>query len=398
MKERVIFLYIISLAAAALCFVQAGAAAGIFSGRGALVILSVAVLFSASLLFAFLRLPSYAGQALVAVGCAVMVWYAPGSAVPLLLVTVVAIGCEYLGFKALTAATAAACVVCAFLLRPQAPFFVLSVMMAGLSVYIIHLLAKREEADRALNRRNDRIAEMRAAIKGQGRAAKSVEQISKLEERNRLAARIHDEIGHGMSGSILLLEGVDFIIEKDFETARETVRRVTENLRESTEKIRKMLREERSEGADVSLAKIENELAVFEMNQPVVKTALAAEGDMDAVSRTIWTCIYENMIEAMTNTLKHSDSTLFRVSIINSNKLLRVEFADNGSPAGGADTGGTATGGAGAADFWDRRGIGLQNMEERCALCYGRCFFRSGRDGFHVVMTFPLRPAESQNS
>jgi hypothetical protein len=33
-------------------------------------------------------------------------------------------------------------------------------------------------------------------------------------------------------------------------------------------------------------------------------------------------------------------------------------------------------------------------MEERCALCYGRCFFRAEPDGFRIVMTFPLRNTE----
>jgi signal transduction histidine kinase len=37
------------------------------------------------------------------------------------------------------------------------------------------------------------------------------------------------------------------------------------------------------------------------------------------------------------------------------------------------------------------RGVGLQNMEERCALAYGRCFFSSDPEGFRVVMTFPMK-------
>jgi signal transduction histidine kinase len=228
-----------------------------------------------------------------------------------------------------------------------------------------------------------------------------------LEERNRLAARIHDEIGHGMSGSILLLEGANLIMDKEPEKARETIAGVTENLRESVDKIRAMLREERTTGAFVSLARIENELNAFSSKHPNIKTSFEKEGDMDEINGTVWTCIYENMLEALTNMLKHSAATLFSVRIKNNADLLLVEFSDNGrkaKPDNAARTEEVRKEGKEEGKQEEDRnptegrlikeikpGIGLQNMEERAALCYGRCFFRYEEDGFHVIMTFPRR-------
>jgi signal transduction histidine kinase len=208
--------------------------------------------------------------------------------------------------------------------------------------------------------------------------------ISKLEERNRLASRIHDEIGHGMSGSILLLEGADAVMDTDPRAARATMRRVIENLRGSTDKIRTVLREERSAAVEVNLARIRAGLATFEADHPHINTGLTIDGDTENVQGQIWSCVMDNMTEAMTNTLKHSDATSFSVSVTSSNKLLTVEFADNGA---------SDTERGDERDFSEesQRGMGLQNMEERCALAYGRCFFRRGRSGFRVVMTFPLR-------
>jgi signal transduction histidine kinase len=260
---------------------------------------------------------------------------------------------------------------------------------------------------------------------------KSTEHVSRLEERNRLAARIHDEIGHGMSGSILLLEGASSVMDSDPEKARDTIHKVTENLRDSVEEIRKVLREERSAGAEISLARIENELTAFEANHPNLKTNFVSEGDMGDVNGAVWTCVYENMIEALTNMLKHSAATLFTVSMKNSGGLLRVEFFDNGgNPGAGrgnpkksesinSEDGGrerTSIGVDRTPDNYGRKrlgvdnretpnigdaaepvqkeiktGIGLQNMEDRVALCYGRCFFRHESDGFHIIMTFPRR-------
>jgi signal transduction histidine kinase len=139
------------------------------------------------------------------------------------------------------------------------------------------------------------------------------------------------------------------------------------------------------------------------------------------------------MTEALTNTLKHSNADLFRVELANKNKLLRVEFSDNGrqhrattkgtvtqngrwhhaKTEGAAtqsrdsnrhpdDTDGMETGAAfgfevglerGGTSEKAAQGIGLAGIEERCALCYGRCFFEKRKDGFHITMTFSLHSA-----
>ena len=255
-------------------------------------------------------------------------------------------------------------------------------LLVGFSLYMTRIMERMERLEQSAEDSKTRAEDMRALLGSQRRMVKSSERISRLEERNRLAARIHDEIGHGMSGSVLLLEGAELVMDKEPDRARETVRKVTENLRESVEKIRKVLREERSAGAEVSVARIENELNSFQTDHPKIKATLDIDGDIRGVSGAVLTCVYENMIEALTNTLIHSDATAFRVSMKNSGGLLRVEFSDNGRKIG--QIGETRTGEV-------LPGIGLQNMEERAAMCYGRCFFRHEPEGFYVVMTFPRR-------
>ncbi|MDR1043301.1 MAG: hypothetical protein LBL54_05285, partial [Clostridiales Family XIII bacterium] len=176
----------------------------------------------------------------------------------------------------------------------------------------------------------------------------------------------------------------DAVMDSDPAAARATLRRVTENLRNSADTIRAVLREERSAASEVNLARIQAELTSFEASHPNIRTELITGGDTESVAGSIWTCVMDNMTEAMTNTLKHSNATMFKASVTNSNKLLTVEFADNGA-ADTADGDGRRFAGE------TPKGIGLQNMEERCAFAYGRCFFRQSPDGFRVIMTFPLK-------
>jgi len=299
---------------------------------------------------------------------------------------------------------------------PGGMIIITSSLLLGFSLYVFREMELVEKSEKAAEDHASQTEEMQEMLGDQRRMVKSTEHVSRLEERNRLAARIHDEIGHGMSGSILLLEGAALVMDSDPEKARSTIQTVTENLRESVEEIRKVLREERSASADVNLARIENELTSFAASHPMIKTRFETDGDMSDVNGAVWICVYENMIEALTNVLKHSSATLFSVKIVNSAGLLCVEFSDNGGAAAAGEESERGKSknrktdkdesqgqeqvqiqGHGQIERHELKereikpGIGLQNMEERAALCYGRCFFRHEPDGFHILMTFPRK-------
>jgi signal transduction histidine kinase len=416
MKERDLFLCVVTLAAAALSFTEGGPS--VIAGESlllpaarastqprdlvAVLILATAVLVCAVLFARTMRAPRPVASVLLAASCATAVICSPDTALPVITASVASILCDYARTPVLIAVTSAVTIADALIARPGAtPTMEASLVGAGL-IYALSLLGRRDAARRTADERGDLIEILRERARGQSRLAQSRERISKLEERNRLAARIHDEIGHGMSGSVLLLEGADLIMDKDPERARATLRRVTENLRESTDKIRAVLREERSDRTEANLARIRAGLASFETEHPRMRASLTTNGDTDSVSGAVWTCVMDTMTEAMTNTLKHSDATEFHVSVTNSNKLLTVEFSDNGSarsatPPGApgvdrsASRNADRSAGEGSTKDHPHKGMGLQNMEERCSLAYGRCFFHHGPDGFRIVMTFPQK-------
>jgi len=266
MRERTIFLYVVQVAAAVLCFAQGGAAARFDEGQGAVAILAVIVLLSAALLLGLMHLPGILVGAVLFCACALTVWRVGGFALPAVAMAAVSIGVLYLRLPQLAAVSVVACVVFGAASGAFAAGLGFSIivcaLLLGFSLYVLALLGRWEGSERAIEQKANQAEDLRELLDGQRCMAKRMEHVSRLEERNRLAARIHDEIGHGMSGSILLLEGADSVMDADPAKAKETMRRVTETLRESVDEIRKVLREERSEGAEVSLAKLRNELTV----------------------------------------------------------------------------------------------------------------------------------------
>jgi signal transduction histidine kinase len=187
-----------------------------------------------------------------------------------------------------------------------------------------------------------------------------------------------------MTGSILMLEAARLQLDRDPRAARESIEAATENLRESVEEIRRELREERTVTETIDLVRISAELADFSARHPAIDTGLTTDGVLGQVPQAVWLCVFESLRETLTNLLKHSDANRFRVSVAQRDRLLTVEFSDNGQGVAVADAADTADA------VFVGRGIGLAAIEERALLSGGRAFFALSPRGFTTRLLFTL--------
>ncbi|MGN0597161.1 MAG: hypothetical protein ACI4J1_07525, partial [Ruminiclostridium sp.] len=81
--------------------------------------------------------------------------------------------------------------------------------------------------------------------------------------------------------------------------------------------------------------------------------------------------IKENLVEALTNTLKHSKATEFSLTVTVMNKIIRAELRDNG-------------GGSGSI----KKSTGLTAIEERTVLAGGKCVFLMEPSYFAIINIF----------
>lgn len=222
-----------------------------------------------------------------------------------------------------------------------------------------------EEQRKAVAEKNEKIAKLKSY-------AKTLRETTALEERNRFSARIHDKLGHGISGSIILLEGARLSLRSDPEKAEQCLETAAENLRSSVDSIREALHEERPKRFLVGEAALKEALERFSVSYGI-RTEYAFEGDAALISPQIWSCLLENLTESLTNTVKHSSAERFSLRVSARSGLIRAEFSDNGSCGG---------------QFV--KGMGLEAIEDRTAVCGGKCFFRSGHGGFRTINVFYL--------
>lgn len=219
--------------------------------------------------------------------------------------------------------------------------------------------------------------EQKIIILEQNKKMKDIKSLTKtlkytvsIEERNRIAARIHDQLGHGISGSILLLEASMLILKDQPDKSEESIQKAITNLREGVDEIRASLREERAGHYLIGKNDIASMLEEFKVNYNK-STKFIASGDLRMISLEVWACIHDNVKECLTNVLKHSNASEFELLIEIKNKIIKVEYKDNGTSCESFE-----------------KGIGLEAIEERTITSKGRCFFTKGEKGFKVTNIF----------
>ncbi len=266
--------------------------------------------------------------------------------------------------------TAVSTLLLLFLLRPPLDIVFLTLALLLLFGALRFLNRKITAVTERSTQQSAELAAQRKKISGIKEYVKSVRSTAALEERNRFAARIHDELGHNISGSIILLEGAKYLLTADPDRAQTAMQTAIDNLRGGVDSIRKALHEERPDRAGLGLSALHTMLEEFSASYGI-GTALETSGDLEDITVQLWMCIKDNLTETLTNTLKHGRATKFTLSIRMYSHALRVEYKDNGVCSG---------------TF--RKGLGLEAIEERTAANGGNTLFRSSMEGFSVTTVF----------
>ncbi|SNX53961.1 sensor histidine kinase [Thermoanaerobacterium sp. RBIITD] len=200
---------------------------------------------------------------------------------------------------------------------------------------------------------------------------KQVRYTAQLEERNKISQKIHDNVGHTISGSLMQLEASKLLIDKNKDDAKKLIQNAIDTLRNGLESIRLALREIKPPVEQMGI----NRLRLI-INDFTVKTHIPVNleytGILDKITYSQWNVIVENVKEALTNIMKYSKATKVVVSIDVLNKFIKTEVKDNGVGA-----------------YIIKKGLGLSGIEERCGSIGGKVII-DGSNGFSVIFLLPL--------
>lgn len=193
---------------------------------------------------------------------------------------------------------------------------------------------------------------------------------ARLEERNNISSRLHDKIGHTISGTLLQLEASKFILDNDKEKGLSMLESCIENLRKGMDEIRMTLRNIKPAEEELGINRI-RKILDEKIKGTEIKGKVNYIGNLDKISASLWMAFMHIITELTTNSIKYSNGDLIEIKIEILNKFIKLEVKDNG---------------LGCEKI--KKGIGLRNIEESVSNLNGKIIINN-EDGFDVIILIP---------
>ncbi|MCR5676983.1 MAG: hypothetical protein K6G13_03000 [Agathobacter sp.] len=195
-------------------------------------------------------------------------------------------------------------------------------------------------------------------------------RLATLQERNRIAREIHDNVGHMLSRTILQT-GALLTIYKE-EPLHGQLQSVNDSMNEAMNNIRESVHDLHNDSLDLKRS-VEEVLAELRAHYQV-----DYEYDMGTeIASNVKYCFLAIAKEATANIIKHCDGTKVSVVLREHPGFYQMMVADNGT---------------GKIDR-EQGGIGLHNMEDRVKAIGGTISF-SDVNGFKILLSIPKEQEE----
>ncbi|WP_308636921.1 sensor histidine kinase [Paenibacillus silvisoli] len=198
--------------------------------------------------------------------------------------------------------------------------------------------------------------------------AKQVENITLLEERNRLARELHDTVGHTLTSVIMGLDALSYLMAEAPEEASASIRQLRSVSRKGLEEMRKQIHhiapEHGEESLKAQLRRIADEFAVH----TGTNMAFKADGPEISVPLQMTLTLIRCLQESLTNAKRHGGAGEIGITLTILPDSLALAVQDNG---------------CGMEEI--RYGFGLSAMKERIEAYQGELTVRSMKNGGTTV-------------
>lgn len=204
--------------------------------------------------------------------------------------------------------------------------------------------------------------------------AEQIEQMSIIEERNRMARELHDTVGHTFTSVIMGMDAVMYLMEIDPSKAKDKLDLLRDVMRNGLEEVRKNIHEIVEEVEEIPLSIQMNRLIKEFAIHTGTKTYLECQGREIEVSRQIrWTFI-RCLQESLTNAKRHGRAMIILVTLHFSPQQITLQISDDGR---------------GAESIIP--GFGLTTMNERVTALNGEIQLKTGiGKGMTVICSIPI--------
>ncbi|HEX2926653.1 MAG TPA: histidine kinase [Ruminiclostridium sp.] len=188
--------------------------------------------------------------------------------------------------------------------------------------------------------------------------------VATLNERNRIAMEIHDNVGHLLSRCLLQL-GALMAVNKDV-SIKENLSSIKDTMSQAMDSIRRSVHNLHDESIDL-YSQINALVSSFTFCD------ISLEYDIsEKVDKKVKYCFIAIVKEAFSNIIKHSTATQARVSLLEHPAFYQLIIHDNGN----------------VVSYDSDNGIGLSNITERVNALNGNIHINA-ENGFRIFISIP---------
>ncbi len=242
-------------------------------------------------------------------------------------------------------------------------FFTISILILIVAIFAQHNRQEKEKKDMLYRELLDTHKKLKEYTD-------EVQRLSAVEERNRIARDIHDNLGHSMTALIMQLQMAEHYLMTDSPKSQELIADSVKAAKDNLSGIREVVETLRGTCQHTSPADALRELAKKFSESTGTVIDLKIKGTMPD-SQKIFNAIYHILQEAMTNAVRHGKASEISAEINYFDDVVRFIIKDNGI---GTDN--------------ITEGYGMRGIRERVKELNGDVEFKS-EDGF--IMSGYLR-------
>ena len=217
-----------------------------------------------------------------------------------------------------------------------------------------NMTRQREEIQSLYDSQRQNVYELDEARKRLLEYAQKVENAAQIEERNRISKEIHDELGHKLIRTKLMMEAAIQVIPHDKEKGMDMLYQIRDQLSESMETLRTTVRNLKPDDRVVRSFSIQQLVEDFTKSSGV-QVEVTVRGEPFRQYPSMEVALYRNAQEALTNAVRHGQARHIAVQLEYFPDRLEMSVSNDGRLPEGKIV----------------KGLGLQGMEERLSLFGG---------------------------
>ena len=236
-------------------------------------------------------------------------------------------------------------------------------------------LEEKERAEKALEQLDRSRADLEKAYHKLMEVSREREQLAVLEERSRLARELHDTLAHTLTAVIVSLEAGKKLIDSKPDRALAEIMKSQEQARKGLDEVRHTVKALRLGDLD----NMDFTSAIKGLARDYAGSGFDIHFDLSErldLPSSWQTNLFRVIQESITNSIRHGEAGMIKVSLHGNKKGLLLEIEDNGKGCGEIV-----------------EGHGLLGIRERAAALGGRLSFGCREAGGFIVRLALEEPA-----